>query len=122
MTYDAMLVLAIWLLTLFIGVAIHHGAVLGPLVQTILFVELFSFFAYFWVWRGQTVGMLAWNLRLETNDGTPMRLGQALLRFVGAMLSLATLGLGYLWIYIDPDRRAWPDMLSRTHVVHRPTR
>ncbi len=122
MTYDAMLVLAIWLLTLFIGVAIHDGAVLGPLVQTILFVEMFSFFAYFWVARGQTVGMLAWNLRLETNDGTPMRLGQALLRFVGAMLSLATLGLGYLWIYVDPDRRAWPDMLSRTHVVHRPTR
>lgn len=122
MTYDAMLVLAIWLLTLFIGVAIHNGAVLGPLVQTILFVEMFSFFAYFWVARGQTVGMLAWNLRLETNDGTPMRLGQALLRFVGALLSLATLGLGYLWIYIDPDRRAWPDMLSRTHVVHRPTR
>jgi uncharacterized RDD family membrane protein YckC len=122
MTYDAMLVLAIWLLTLFIGVAIHNGAVLGPLVQTILFVEMFSFFAYFWVARGQTVGMLAWNLRLETNDGTPMRLGQALLRFVGAMLSLATLGLGYLWIYVDPDRRAWPDMLSRTHVVHRPTR
>lgn len=122
MTYDAMLVLAIWLLTLFIGVAIHKGAVLGPLVQTILFVEMFSFFAYFWVARGQTVGMLAWNLRLETDDGTPMRLGQALLRFVGAMLSLATLGLGYLWIYIDPDRRAWPDMLSRTHVVHRPPR
>ncbi len=122
MMYDTMLVLAVWLLTLFIGVAVHDGAVLGPLVQTILFVELFSFFAYFWVWRGQTVGMLAWDLRLETNDGTPMRLGQALLRFVGAMLSFAALGVGYLWIYVDPDRRAWPDMLSRTHVVHRPTR
>ena len=116
-----MLVLAIWLLTLFIGVAVHNGPIFGPFVQTILFVELFTFFAYFWVWRGQTVGMLAWGLRLETNDGTPMRLGQALLRFVGAMLSFATLGLGYLWIYVDPDRRAWPDMLSRTHVVHRPT-
>ena len=122
MTYDAMLVLAIWLLTLFIGVAVHNGPVLGPFVQTILFVELFSFFAYFWVSRGQTVGMLAWGLRLETDDGTPMRLAQALLRFVGAMVSLAALGIGYLWIYVDPDRRAWPDMLSRTHVVHRPTR
>ena len=122
MTYDAMLVLAIWLVTLFIGVAIHNGPVLGPLVKTILFVELFGFFAYFWVWRGQTAGMLAWSLRIETDDGTPMRLGQALLRFVGAGLSFAALGLGYLWIYIDPDRRAWPDMLSRTHVVHRPTR
>jgi uncharacterized RDD family membrane protein YckC len=120
MTYDAMLVLAVWLLSLFIGVAVHDGAVFGPLVQTILFVELFTFFAYFWVWRGQTVGMLAWGLRLETDDGTPMRLSQALLRFIGAMLSFAALGIGYLWIYVDPDRRAWPDMLSRTHVVYRP--
>lgn len=120
MLYDAMIVLALWLLTLFIGVALHNGAVVGPLVQTILFVELFGFFAYFWVWRGQTIGMLAWNLHVETSDGTPMRLGQALLRFIGAMLSFATLGIGYLWMYVDPDRRAWPDMLSRTHIVHRP--
>jgi uncharacterized RDD family membrane protein YckC len=120
MLYDAMIVLALWLLTLFIGVALHNGAVVGPLVQTILFVELFSFFAYFWVWRGQTIGMLAWHLHVETSDGTPMRLGQALLRFIGAMLSFTTLGIGYLWMYVDPDRRAWPDMLSRTHIVHRP--
>jgi uncharacterized RDD family membrane protein YckC len=122
MTYDAMLVLAVWLLTLFIGVALRNGPVLGPFVQTILFIELFTFFAYFWVWRGQTAGMLAWGLRLETDDGTPMRLAQALLRFIGAMLSFAALGIGYLWIYVDPDRRAWPDMLSRTHVVYRPSR
>ncbi len=120
MLYDAMLILAIWLMTLFIGVALHNGPVVGPLVQSILFIEMFSFFAYFWVWRGQTVGMLAWGLRVETLDGTPMRLAQALLRFIGGMLSFATFGLGYLWIYIDPDRRAWPDMLSRTLIVYRP--
>ena len=120
MLYDAMLVLALWLLTLFIGVTVHNGAVLGPFVQTILFVELFAFFAYFWVWRGQTIGMLAWGLRVETSDVSPMRLGQALLRFIGAMLSIIALGIGYLWIYVDPDRRAWPDMLSRTHIVYRP--
>jgi len=122
MLYDAMIVLALWLLTLFIAVALLNGPAVGPLIQTILFVELFSFFAYFWVWRGQTVGMLAWGLRVETHDGSPMRLGQALLRFIGAMLSFATAGIGYLWMYVDPDRRAWPDMLSKTHIVHRPRR
>jgi len=122
MLYDAMIVLALWLLTLFIAVALLNGPAVGPLIQTILFVELFSFFAYFWVWRGQTVGMLAWGLRVETHDGSPMRLGQALLRFIGAMLSFAAAGIGYLWMYVDPDRRAWPDMLSKTHIVHRPRR
>ena len=120
MTYDAMIVLAIWLLTLFVGVAIHNGAVVGPFVQSVLFVELFAFFAYFWVSRGQTVGMLAWNLRLETDTGTALRPAQALLRFIGALLSFATLGIGYLWMYVDPDRRTWPDMLSKSRVIHLP--
>ncbi len=116
MAYDGMIVVALWLTT---GLA---GAVLlpRPALQSILFVELFAFFAYFWIARGQTVGMIAWGLRVETDDGRPMRLVQALLRFVGAMLSFAALGIGYLWIYVDPDRRAWPDMLSQTRVVHRP--
>jgi uncharacterized RDD family membrane protein YckC len=122
MVYDAMIVLALWLVTLFIGVAVHNGAVVGPLVQTILFVELFVFFTYFWVWRGQTVGMLAWGLRIETRSGEPMRLNHALLRFIGALLSFVCLGLGYLWILVDPDRRAWPDMLSKTFIVHWPRR
>lgn len=122
MLYDAMIVLALWLLTLFVGVAVHNAAVAGPLVQTILFLELFAFFAYFWVWRGQTLGMLAWDLRVETQSGEPMRLRHALLRFVGAMLSFACAGLGYLWMYVDPDRRAWPDMLSKTFIVHAPSR
>lgn len=118
-----MIVLALWLTTAWpIVIAFHDRAMLRPFLQSVLFVELFAFFAYFWVWRGQTIGMLAWNLRLESDNGAPLRLGQALLRFIGALLSFATCGLGYLWMYIDPDRRTWPDMLSRTHVVYVPRR
>jgi uncharacterized RDD family membrane protein YckC len=116
MIYDAMIVVAIWLLT---GLA---GAVLlpRPMLQSVLFIEHFGFFAYFWVSRGQTVGMLAWDLRIETDTGGALRPAQALLRFVGALLSFATLGVGYLWMYIDPDRRTWPDMLSKSRVIHLP--
>src|SRR4051812_19598510 len=120
MLYDGFIVLSIWLLTLFVGVALRNGPVVGPFVQSVLFVELFAFFAYFWVTRGQTVGMVAWSLRLETDDERPVRLAQALLRFIGALLSFATLGVGYLWMYVDPDRRTWSDMLSQTRVVHHP--
>ena len=122
MLYDALLVLALWLITLFVLVVSHNGPAVGPLVQSLLFIELFGFFAYSWVWRGQTVGMLAWDLHLETDSGAPFRLGQALLRFIGALLSFASLGLGYLWLFVDPDGRTWPDMLSSTHVVHLPRR
>ena len=118
MLYDGMIVLALWLLTLFVLVAVRNAAAVGPGVQSLLFIELFAFFAYFWVSRGQTVGMLAWGLRLTSDDGAPIRPIQALLRFIGALASFATLGLGYLWMYIDPDGRTWPDMLSNSRVVH----
>jgi uncharacterized RDD family membrane protein YckC len=87
-----------------------------------LFVELFAFFAYFWVRRGQTIGMLAWHLHLENDVNAPLRSGQALLRFIGALLSFASCGIGYLWMYVDPDRRTWPDILSRTNIVYQPQR
>jgi len=120
MLYDALIVLAIWLVTLFAAVAIAGHAVTGPAVQSALFVELFAFFVGFWVARGQTVGMLAWRLEVRTLTGERLRPRQALLRFIGALLAFAALGLGYLWYFIDPGRRTWPDLLSSTEIVYTP--
>jgi len=121
MVYDAMIVLAIWLATTFIAVALNGGrAVTGPAFQSLLFVELFAFFAYFWVARGQTIGMLAWRLHVATTSGEPFRLVHALLRFIGALLAFASLGVGYLWCFFDPGRRTWPDLISRTEVLYTP--
>ena len=120
MLYDALLVLALWLFTLFPLVAIANRAIAGPLVQSLLFVEMFAFYAYFWVARGQTLGMLAWHLDLLRADGGKITPRQALLRFVGGMLSVATLGLGFLWQLFDAHRRSWPDLISDTRILHRP--
>ena len=35
----------------------------------------------------------------------------------GACVSLAALGLGYFWIWIDRERLAWHDRWSGTRVV-----
>ena len=68
LVYDTLLVIAMWLVTLFPMVAASNDSVVGAGVQSILFVELFAFFAYFWVARGQTLGMLAWGLQLISVD------------------------------------------------------
>ncbi|MFP6835912.1 MAG: RDD family protein [Pseudomonadales bacterium] len=124
MLYDALLVLAMWLATLFPMVALSNNSVNGATVQSVLFVELFAFFAYFWVARGQTLGMLAWRVRLVSVDGTESKskitLKQAQLRFVGALASFLTLGVGYLWILVDAKGRAWPDLLSKTRMLYVP--
>jgi uncharacterized RDD family membrane protein YckC len=120
MVYDALLVVALWMVTLFVLVAVSNDAVYGAVVRTILFLELYGFCVYFWISRGQTLGMLAWRLALRTDDGAPLSLTQATLRFLGALLSAGCFGFGYLWILIDPQRRSWGDLLSASHVVRLP--
>jgi uncharacterized RDD family membrane protein YckC len=120
MFYDAFVVLGIWMVTLLILVAITDGPVTGPLIQSLLFVETFAFFAWSWIARGQTIGMLAWGLHVETTSGRPLQLRHALLRFIGAGLAITSLGIGYLWALLNAERRAWPDLLSGTWVRYRP--
>jgi uncharacterized RDD family membrane protein YckC len=64
--------------------------------------------------------MLAWRLNVVTVTGAPLHPRDALLRFVGALLAFATLGLGYLWYFVDAGRRTWPDLLSRTEILYTP--
>ena len=120
MLYDGLLLLGVWLATLFPLVIISEGALPRAAIQSVLFIETFVFFAFFWIRLGQTIGMLAWKLRVLSIDGRALSLHQALLRFIGALLSFATFGLGYVWMLIDPGRRTWPDMVSRTEVFYVP--
>lgn len=120
MTYDALLVLAVLISTITFLVVLTNTPVAAQHVLGLLLVESFAFFAYFWIFRGQTLGMLAWRLSIVSTDGYRITFTQALLRYVTALVSLALLGLGYLWMYFDPDRRAWPDLVSDSRVLYNP--
>jgi len=113
--YDTLIILAIWVFTVVALVTLIGDAVLGAWVQTLLFIEMYAFLAFFWCQRGQTIGMLAWHLRIRS-DGrfTPT---QALGRFIGGLASFATLGLGFIWMWFDRDRMTWSDRLSGSIVV-----
>jgi len=80
------------------------------------------FFGTFWTRRGQTLGMASWRLRVEREDGALLTWGDTVKRLAAALLSWLPLGLGYLWILIDREGRAWHDRLSRTRVVLLPKR
>ncbi len=119
MGYDALLLGAILILAgalvvLPLGKAVATGS-LG--FQIFLLAVIYGFFVGFWVFGGQTLGMRAWRLRVVREDGTALTLRDASLRFVAAGLSWACLGLGFLWVLLDPQQRAWHDRLSRTRLI-----
>ncbi len=115
MLYDALVVLGIWVLTVVVLVTATGTAVSGMWVQLILLIEAYAFFVFFWTRRGQTLGMLAWRLRVAGGDA-PISLRQAHLRIAGGILSLACLGLGHIWMLFDSRGRTWPDILSRSSI------
>jgi len=136
--YDAFLVAAIWMLLgylvqLAFGVdsnQVVDGQVLtNPLQDFVLFSLMvgssFGFYSYFWMRSGQTLGMIAWRLKMVTTDNQLVSLWTALPRYLLAWPAFLLLGIGYLWMYIDANKDGLHDKLSSTKVVlvprsHRP--
>lgn len=79
-----------------------------------------GFFVYFWRRGGQTLGMRAWRLRVQTPQGALISLPQCLLRCLLAPLSMSCFGLGYLWSLIDSRNQTLHDHLTKTEVVTLP--
>lgn len=77
-----------------------------------------AFFGWFWTHGGQTLGMLAWRIRVvRADDGGPLGWGRATLRFAAAIVSLLPLGLGFWWALVDREASTWHDRLSGTRLV-----
>lgn len=123
MVYDTLIMLGIYfVLTLIVTGVNGMESVEGPLFQSLLFIAAFSFFAKFWTDGGQTAGMKAWKIRVETLDGRPITLQQALIRFLFAFVSALPLGLGYLWMFVDSNQLTLHERISntRTTVIPKP--
>ncbi|MCE8017864.1 RDD family protein [Halomonas sp. MCCC 1A17488] len=129
MLYDALLVVAVWILigvlhVVFVRQVLGLGAEeVGAGIaqrlslQLLLVMGAFLFFAFSWMRGGMTLGMQAWRLRVQTRSGHSITLRQSLVRYLVAWLSLAAFGLGYLWVLFDTERRSWSDIASGTRVV-----
>ncbi len=92
------------------------------LYRAVLLVVIVLYFGWPWTRSGQTVGMMAWRLRLERNDGSMVRWSDVLKRLAGATVSFVAAGMGYWWIWIDRERRTWHDRWTDTRVVVLPKR
>jgi len=119
--YDAIILLAIWILATFLimpfmhGRAFesfyaHHGGV-KLLYQLGLLAVGFAFFGGFWTHGGQTIGMRAWKLRAVCMDGMPLGWRRALIRYLSMLIPwlLVLLGCEFL---INSSGQAYISMNS----------
>ncbi|PHS70836.1 MAG: hypothetical protein COB22_07700 [Cycloclasticus sp.] len=122
--YDLLLLIAILFLATLILLPFQEGHEFQPKswqYSIYLLTVSFCFYAWFWTKNGQTLGLLAWKLRVANEDGSNISWQQALIRFITAVFSWGLCGLGVLWILVNQDRLAWHDMASNSRVLWKET-
>ena len=82
------------------------------LFQLYLILVGYGFFAYFWRYGGQTLGMRTWRFRLVRADGRPLTAADVRRRLLWSTLVPAPLAL--FWVPFDREGLALHDRLSAT--------
>lgn len=90
-------------------------ALLGMLGLLLATAAIYA--AIFQITWAATPGMRMLGLVIIDLYGDPPSVLRSIARTAGYLLSVATLGLGFLWIGFDRERRGLHDWLSGTHVV-----
>jgi len=85
-----------------------------PLVPLALYGTLM------WKYRAATIGHIIMGLQVVRTDDKPLDWTTCVVRGLGSLLSGFAIGLGFLWILVDPEKAAWHDKIAGTAVVRIP--
>lgn len=131
LVYDVFLLFGLMVVPLFLLTAIRSHSTFSnesvthdlppiapaPVMWLYMVCIVGGFYGYFWHKTGQTLGMQAWRIRVDNCSGGRPNLRQCFIRGISGLISLGLFGIGFLWLLIDREHRAWHDRLSATRVV-----
>ena len=81
-----------------------------------------AYWLSFWVWRGQTPGKMAVGVKIIRTDSSPVKWQCAVRRFLGYIVSVVTLFIGFIWVAFDGRKQGIHDKIADTYVVKLPVR
>lgn len=78
-----------------------------------------AYYAYFWTasGKGATLGMRLMKIRVVKTDGSPLTVGDALVRYLMLIVSFVALFIGVIWVAFDANKQGWHDKVAGTYVV-----
>ena len=122
--YDLIVVCGILMIAGFIIVPVYHMVTHQDSIpagnwffRILLYLIVFSYYAFSWTCGGQTIGMKSWKLKLIGDDHTSPTLVKCFIRYVGGQLSCALALIGYIMIWFGPKHLMLHDLLSRTRMI-----
>jgi uncharacterized RDD family membrane protein YckC len=120
LVYDSLAILGIIFSLTLLLVMINGGTpVAGEIADFIqLLITVLSgpvFYSYFWLANnGQTLGMQAWKIKLISEEKLSLRI--CLLRCAFSTFSFLFLGLGYLYILLNKEKKSLSDVVTNTRI------
>ena len=124
---DVAVIWIVWVLTtagvafiasLFFQVESSESATLGLVGLTFLALWSFLYMSLSLAIAGRTIGMGIVGVRVVDRPGGPLHGRQALVRTLVFPFSFLFFGLGFLGVFISPERRTMHDAASGTVVVY----
>ena len=94
------------------GEGMFYSVVAMMLLLVVLYLALFLLIS------GATPGLKILKLRVINIYGQTPELWRVALRCVGFVLSCGLMGLGFLWIGFDREKRGLQDWVAGTYVIH----
>jgi uncharacterized RDD family membrane protein YckC/cytoskeletal protein CcmA (bactofilin family) len=79
-----------------------------------------AYCAVLWTLRGTTIGGIVCGLKVVRLDDRPVDWGVAIVRALAGFLSLAVVGLGFIWVAFDDEKQSWHDKIAGTTIVKVP--
>ena len=74
----------------------------------------------FWLKFGATPGKQLLDCHIvDARNGRPLVLGQSVIRYLGYILSMIPLCLGFFWVAWSPRKQGFHDYIAKTVVIHK---
>lgn len=118
--YDGFIVFSVLLLLTAIALLLNRGEDLMPfrwLYLSYLFLCTGLFLSSFWCRSGQTLGMLAWKIKVVDQHYQTLTWQHAFYRYFISLLTTLCGGIGLLWCFIDKEKQSLHDRIAGTKVI-----
>lgn len=113
--YDCLLLIALFFVTTAVVVPLNDGEALQHWsYKIVLLLIAFLFFDWFWRHGGQTLGMRAWRIRVESQNAETLTFNQTMQRF---LVGCVAFGFTMIYMLFNAEGHALHDKLSKTKIV-----
>ena len=96
----------------------NESLLMGPADFLVNWVSPAVVTIVFWLYKSATPGKMMLGLKVVHSDtGEPLSLGQAIGRYLGYIVAMIPLFIGFVWVGFDKKKQGWHDKLANSIVI-----